>query len=132
MAREAGATRGTATGAGEKRELVRVTTDALVIKELDVRGAAFGAARHGVAQGRNPEEVVRQILDVGGTVLLHGVSGGVIEGVGREVDRLLAELDSRRSSLAAVRALAARTAAKGFGYEDLVEPVVSRCFKPFL
>src|SRR3954464_5505367 len=55
--------------AAEPRVLIE--DRAVGVKELAVAGVALEAAQLAVARGEDPERVLRQMLDVGGAVLLH-------------------------------------------------------------
>ncbi|HET8822317.1 MAG TPA: hypothetical protein VFM57_12270 [Thermoleophilaceae bacterium] len=74
---------------------VIVEDDALVIRELRISGPALEAVREAVARGLDPERVVREALEVGGAILLHGASKATVDAVGAEVDRLLSALAQR-------------------------------------
>src|SRR4051794_622564 len=98
--------------------------DRVWIHELVVEGAAVAAARDAVARSRDLEQTVRQMLEIGGAVLLHGSSKATVDAVGAEVDRLLALLSERSDRIEAVRRVQARVAAKGFAFEELLAPAV--------
>jgi hypothetical protein len=104
--------------------------DRLVVRDLAVDGAALVAAREAVAHGRDLELTVRQMLETGGAVLLHGSGKGTVDAVGAEVDRLLTALSERSGRIEAVRGLQQRIAAKGFAFEELLAPVLDACFAP--
>jgi hypothetical protein len=97
---------------------------------LVVDGAAFAAAREAADQNRNVEVVVRQMLEIGGAVLLHGGGKATVDAVAAEVDRLLTALNERSERIEAVRRTRERVAAKGFGFEDLLAPLIDACFAP--
>jgi len=107
---------------------VSLREDTLVLRELSVDGAALAAAREAVAQGRDLEVSVRQMLDVGGAVLLHGSALGTVDAVSAEVDRLLSALSERSERLEVVRALHERGPMKGFAFEDLLAPALDAAF----
>lgn len=111
-------------------EPVEVDDQRLLIRELAVDGAALGAAREAIAQGRDLELTVRQMLETGGAVLLHGSARGTIDAVGAEVERLLSALSERSGRLEAVRTLRERVAAKGLAYEELLAPLLDAAFAP--
>src|SRR3954447_15231300 len=96
----------------------------LLIRNLDVEGAAVAAAEQAIAQGRDLELTMRQALEIGGAVLVHGTARSTIDAVGAEVDRLLAVLSERSGRLEAVRGLRQRVAAKGLDFEELLAPVI--------
>jgi len=105
---------------------VRVDGDRLVIRELSVDGAALEAVQEAVAAGRDPELVVRQILEVGGSVLLHGAGKATVDAVSAEVARLLAVLDEKSSRIEAVRRIREKTSFRGHDFEDMLAPVLDK------
>jgi hypothetical protein len=111
-------------------ERVVLDDEGLRIRDLDVDGTALAAARQAVADGRDLELTVRQALEVGGAVLLHGSARSTVDAVSAEVDRLLAVLSERSERLEAVRSLHERVAAKGFLFEELLAPVLDAAFSP--
>jgi hypothetical protein len=64
----------------------------LRIESLEVDGAAMMTARHFFHEGRDLELVVRQMLDVGGTILQHGAHQATLQSVSAEVDRLVSAI----------------------------------------
>jgi hypothetical protein len=95
-----------------------------------VDGAALAAAERATTDGRDLELTVRQMLDVGGAVLLHGVGKATVDAVGAEVDRLLAVLSERSKRIEAVRGLQERIASKGFDFEALLAQPLDAAFSP--
>jgi hypothetical protein len=118
---------------GVKGEVPTVVLDdgLLRLRELIVDGAAVSAARDAVERGRDLEATVRQMLEVGGSVLLHGAALGTVDAVSAEVDRLLSALEEKSARIEAVRRLQERVAAKGLLYEELIAPVLDACFAPY-
>lgn len=109
---------------------VFLEADRLLINELDVDGAAFEAAREAVAQGRDLELTVRQMLEVGGAVLLHGASKATVDAVAAEVERLMAVFDERADGARRLRAERERGHLKGFDFEDLLAPIIDDAYAP--
>ncbi len=109
-------------------EPVAIEGERLVVRDLAVDGAALAAAQQAVTEGRDLELVVRQMLEVGGAVLLHGAGKATVDAVGSEVDRLLAVMSERTKRMEGVRALQERVAAKGFAFEELLAPALDSAF----
>jgi hypothetical protein len=97
---------------------VELADGRVVIHELAADGTLAALVVKAVEDGREPEEVVRQVLEVGAAVLLHGANKGTVDAVSSEVDRLLSALNERSSKLEVVRRARERIAARGFGFED--------------
>jgi hypothetical protein len=76
----------------------------LHITDFTVTGSALEVIRQAARAGDGPEEGLRRVLDVGGSVLLSGEHGALLDAVDERVDR---------------------------PFEDLVAPVLERCFAPF-
>lgn len=89
-------------------EPVTFAPDALLIRDLEVRGTALAAAQHCAREGRDAEGVVREMLEVGGMFLQHGASQAIVGAARSEVERLLSALGERSGALRAVRAAEAR------------------------
>lgn len=102
-------------------ETVITDGDSVVIRELSVRGAPAAAVRHGVAQGEDPADVVRKMLDIGGAVLEHGASSSLVQAV-------IAEIRSEGAMQTRLRKVADRVASKGFRYEEQVQPIIEAAF----
>lgn len=111
-------------------ESVVLDDDRLAIRDLTVDGTALAAAQQTVADGRDLELAVRQMLEVGGAVLLHGAGKATVDAVGAEVDRLLTALSERSDRIEAVRALREQVASKGLAFEELLAPALDAAFSP--
>lgn len=111
-------------------ERVALDGDGLRIHDLAVEGSALEAAREAVAHGRDLELIVRQMLEVGGAVLLHGGNKATVDAVGAQVDRLITTLEERSRSARAVAAERERGHLKGFAYEELLGPILDAAFAP--
>ena len=110
---------------------VELEDDSVHIRDLSVNGTVATLVRGALAEGRNPETVVRQALEVGAAVLLHGAAKGTVDAVSAEVDRLLALLSERSSRIEALSRMREQvSAAKGLGFEDVIGPVLDACFAP--
>jgi hypothetical protein len=95
---------------------------------LWVEGAPVALVRAAIADGRDREIVVRQALDVGAAIMLHGVAKGTVDAV----DRLLALLSERSSRIEALSRMRAQvSAAVGLGFEQSIGPQLDKCFAPF-
>lgn len=111
-------------------ESVVLDDDRLAIRDLTVDGTALAVAQQTVADGRDLELAVRQMLEVGGAVLLHGAGKATVDAVGAEVDRLLTALSERSDRIEAVRALREQVASKGLAFEELLAPALDAAFSP--
>ncbi len=109
---------------------VLVDGDKLLIRDLVVDGAVVALAREAVAEGRDLERIVREALQVGAAVLLHGSAKGTVDAVSAEVDRLLESLRERSDRIEAGRRQSERIAAKGFLFEEELAPLLDACFAP--
>jgi hypothetical protein len=110
---------------------IELDGDGVRIHELSADGVLAQLVRQAVADGRNTEAVVRQALDIGAAVLLHGISRGTVDAVSAEVDRLLAVLDEKSSRIEALRRMREHvSAAKGLRWEDELGPALDACFAP--
>jgi hypothetical protein len=68
---------------------ISLTETALFIKDLSVGGNAFQAAKESTDRGHALELTVRQMLDLGGQLLLHGANWATVDWVSAEVSRLV-------------------------------------------
>jgi hypothetical protein len=98
------------------------------IHGLEVDGALAELVRQAHKEGRDPELVVRQALEVGAAVLLHGAAKGTVDAVASEVDRLLSALNERASKLEFVRRAREQIAARGFSFEGDLGAVLDQYF----
>ena len=73
----------------EGRARVQIDEQCLAIRDLEVAGPAFEAARECVARGEEVEAVVREMLNLGGQMLLHGANQATVDSVSAEVNRLI-------------------------------------------
>lgn len=108
-----------------------LTPTALHITDFVVTGSALEVVRQAAKEGDAPETALRRVLDVGGRVLLSGEHGVLLDAVDERVERLIDAMDSRADGFARLRAVSETAAAKGTAFEDLVAPVLERCFAPF-
>jgi hypothetical protein len=108
--------------------LVVFDGDRLVIRELVVDGTMADLALASVTEGKDLEQVVREALQVGASVLLHGSAKGTVDAVSAEVDRLLVSLQERSERIEAVGRQSVRIAAKGFFFEGQLAPMLDACF----
>jgi hypothetical protein len=87
---------------------VELEDDLVVIRDLSAHGAVAAL-------------VVRQALEIGAAVLLHGTAKGTVDAVSAEVDRLLALLTEKSSRIEALSRIREQvSAAKGLRFEDLI------------
>lgn len=100
------------------------------IHDLVVEGVLLELVERALDGGEEPELVVRRALDVGAAILLHGSAKGTVDAVAAEVDRLLTALGERAQRIEAVGRMRERIAAKGFGFEERLGPVLDACFAP--
>jgi hypothetical protein len=111
-------------------ESVELEDGRVRIHELVTEGALAELVQHAQAEGRELEAVVRQALEVGAAVLLHGAAKNTLDAVGAEVDRLLTAMNERSSKLEVVRQARTKIAARGFGFEEELGAVLDNCFVP--
>jgi hypothetical protein len=109
---------------------VELEVDHVLIHELSVDGALADLVRAGVENGRDPEAVVREAIEVGASVLSHGVAKGTVDAVSAEVDRLLTALNERSLRIEALGRMAAKASSKGLIYEAELGVALERCFAP--
>jgi hypothetical protein len=74
---------------------VELEDDHVLIRDLSMDGALAELVRVGVEDGRDPEAIVREAIEVGAAVLIHGAAKSTVDAVGAEVDRLLTALNER-------------------------------------
>lgn len=91
------------------------------IRDLTISGPAAEAVIAAAAEGRDPAEVVRRMLDIGGMVLQHGASSALVDAVVQAVQREV-------GAQARVREVSEQVAAKGMRYEQQVRPVLEAVF----
>lgn len=108
-----------------------LTPTALHVTDFAVTGSALEVVRQAAKEGDAPETALRRVLDVGGSVLLSGEHGVLLDAVDERVERLIDALDTRADGFARLRAVGETAAAKGIAFEDLVAPVLERSFAPF-
>lgn len=73
--------------AGQTR--VEIGERCMTIRDMEVAGPAFEAARERVTRGEQAEAVVREMLNLGGQMLLHGTSQATVDSVATEINRLI-------------------------------------------
>ena len=115
---------------GRPTSSVELLEDHVAIHHLSVDGALADLVRAGVEDGRDPEAIVREAIDVGAAVLVHGAAKSTVDAVGAEVDRLLTALDERSLRIESLGRMAGKVAAKGLAYEAELGVAVERCFAP--
>lgn len=115
---------------GRPTSSVELLEDHVAIHHLSVDGALADLVRAGVEDGRDPEAIVREAIDVGAAVLVHGAAKSTVDAVGAEVDRLLTALNERSLRIESLGRMAAKVAAKGLAYEAELGVVLERCFAP--
>jgi hypothetical protein len=104
--------------------------DHVLIHNLSVDGALAALVRVAIDEGRDPEDIVRQALEIGAAMLAHGVAKGTVDAVSTEVDRLLAVLDAKSSNLEVMRRGRLRDPARGLSFENELGAVLDACFAP--
>jgi hypothetical protein len=109
---------------------VELLEDHVAIHHLSVDGALADLVRAGVEDGRDPEAIVREAIDVGAAVLVHGAAKSTVDAVGAEVDRLLTALNERSLRIESLGRMAGKVAAKGLAYEAELGVALERCFAP--
>jgi hypothetical protein len=123
-------------GAGQSNvkkhaEAVVLSDDQVLIRDLSVDGVLAELVTQATGDGRDPETVVRQALQIGAAILLHGTNTATIEAVSSHVDRLLAALDEKSYRIEALGRMREKvSAAKGLGWEASLAPAIDACFAP--
>jgi hypothetical protein len=115
---------------GRPTSSVELLEDHVAIHHLSVDGALADLVRAGVEDGRDPEAIVREAIDVGAAVLVHGAAKSTVDAVGAEVDRLLTALNERSLRIESLGRMAGKVAAKGLAYEAELGVALERCFAP--
>lgn len=115
---------------GRPTSSVELLEDHVAIHHLSVDGALADLVRAGVEDGRDPEAIVREAIDVGAAVLVHGAAKSTVDAVGAEVDRLLTALNERSLRMESLGRMAGKVAAKGLAYETELGVALERCFAP--
>lgn len=115
---------------GRPTSSVELLEDHVAIHHLSVDGALADLVRAGVEDGRDPEAIVREAIDVGAAVLVHGAAKSTVDAVGAEVDRLLTALNERSLRIESLGRMAGKVAAKGLAYEAELGVALERGFAP--
>ena len=115
---------------GRPTSSVELLEDHVAIHHLSVDGALADLVRAGVEDGRDPEAIVREAIDVGAAVLVHGAAKSTVDAVGAEVDRLLTALNERSLRIESLGRMAGKVAAKGLAYEAELGVALERSFAP--
>ena len=71
---------------------MNVQTDHLILDNYIVTGVAFEVIRDAMEKGKNPEEAVAQVLELGASVLQYGSSRTTVESVSSEIQRIIDRL----------------------------------------
>jgi hypothetical protein len=110
---------------------VELVDDCVLIHELSVNGGLVELLRSAVEDGRDPELLVRQALDVGAAVLSHGAAQGTMDAVTSEVTRLLDLLDEKTSGLHGLALMRTKvSSSKGLDWEASLAPALDACCAP--
>jgi uncharacterized protein YheU (UPF0270 family) len=109
---------------------VELEDDHVVIRDLSMDGALADLVRVGIEHGRDPEAIVREAIEVGAAVLVHGAAKSTVDAVGAEVDRLLTALNERSLRIESLGRMAGKVAAKGLVYEAELGVALETCFAP--
>ena len=102
--------------------------DRLRIVNLSVDGSMATLAQEAASAGRDLEVLVREALEIGAAVLMHGTAKGTVDAVSAEVNRLLTALDDKSARIEAGRRMGERVAAKGFVFEEDLGRALDECF----
>jgi len=82
---------------------VTLSGDMLTIERLTTSGPAAVAARDATTRGATLEGAVHRMLDLGGSILVHGANKATVDSVASQIDRLLETVDEvARKQLPAV------------------------------
>jgi hypothetical protein len=88
--------------------------------------------RTAIDEGRDPEPVVRQALEIGAAILLHGRGMATVDAVSAEVDRLLALLDEKSRNIERLRRVRDQvSSARGLDWESSLGPVLDAAFEHY-
>ena len=68
---------------------VQVEMDKTILFNYQVDGIAHQVIMDSMMRGEKPETVLKSILDLGGTMLMHGANKATVDSVSSEVDRLI-------------------------------------------
>ena len=68
---------------------VQVELDKTILINYQVDGIAHQVIMDSMMRGEKPETVLKSILDLGGTLLMHGANKATVDSVSSEVDRLI-------------------------------------------
>lgn len=109
---------------------VEVDDERVHIRDLSVDGALLALVRQAEADGRDLELVVRQVLEVGAAVLLHGTAKGTVDAVAAEVDRILTALEGKTAQLEIVRRAREQIASRGLSFETELGAALEACYAP--
>jgi hypothetical protein len=112
--------------------------DNVLISNLVVNGLVAQLVSRALAEGKDPETIVCQAVEIGAAVLLQGADKGTVDAVASEVERVLAalrneaeRLQEKSSRLEVVQRLDERSNAGGYRFEDSIGPFLEVCFAPF-
>lgn len=64
-------------------------TDKTILENYEVQGNAHQVILDAMLKGEKPETVIKSMLDLGSTMLMHGTNKATIDSVSSEVDRLI-------------------------------------------
>ena len=68
---------------------VQVDTDKTILINFEIEGIAHQVIMDSMMRGEVPEIVLKSILDLGGTMLMHGANKATVDSVSSEIDRLI-------------------------------------------
>ena len=68
---------------------VQVEMDKTILISYQIDGIAHQVIMDSMMRGEKPETVLKSILDLGGTMLMHGANKATVDSVSSEVDRLI-------------------------------------------
>lgn len=75
----------------EKKQ-VSIHGDYLILNDFVVTGIAHAVISEGISQGKDPEDCVLQILDLGASVLKYGNSRATVDSISSEIERIVNRL----------------------------------------
>lgn len=106
---------------GQTQHAVQIDGETVRICDLTITGPAAEAVIAAAADGHDPVEAVRRMLDIGGMVLQHGRSSSLVDAIVQAVQREV-------GTQARVRQVSEQVSSKGMRYEEQVWPVLEAVF----
>ncbi len=111
---------------------VVLDADRVRITNLVVDGVVAQLVSRALDEGKDPEVIVCQAVEIGAAVLLQGAAIGTLDAISAQVDRILTALQTKITRLEVARQQDDRiSSSKGQRFEDEIAPFLDTCFAPF-